>query len=277
MQKANILTINFLHLLRGGAFEETKPIGLLSAYKWAKLVSLAAKHGLTQILASGLERYYYDDNMNIPAQQIDVIKEQLKTVPTAGFSDLYDFSKLHLQSKKYNTQLQQIIHSEYTDEEKSYETMQVMAIIIVNVDHILTGKSYLKGIIDLGRYLRIEGGKVDFVKLENWLSKCGMTKMANLQGSLLITGFGFSREELPFMTRPEKDVWPELLRAISSDDISHIRPWQLHENTGGFLVGNPSTAMRSIRHTFRYRRYSARETFSTIYRGIMKGLSEIEE
>ncbi len=277
MQTTSITIRNFINILRSGAFDDVKPIGMLSNYKWRKLVDLAKMHGLIQVFANGLERYHYDNNLNISESLIDEIGAELRVAPITGFADLYDFNHMVLQSKPLNQQLKDIIRKEFADTERSYETLQAMAIILFNAEHILTGRSYLKGIIDLGRYLRLEGNKVDFVKLEEWLKKTEMTGMGNLQGSLLITGFGFTIEELPFVVKLVKKPMQQLLSAISHDDLSQLRPWALHESKGGFVVGSPLKIYRSVRHSLRFQHFAPRETYATIFRGLARGISEIEE
>ena len=277
MQTDNILFKNFLYIIRSGAFDDSRPISMMSPFKWGKMVQLAQLHGLIPILAKGLEHYFYDVNFNIPPSQIEDIRERLKSNPIKGFNELYDFDHLRLQNKTLNQRLQQIIKAEYADIERSFETMQTLAILLVNVEHILTGKSYLKGIIDLGRYLRVEGSKVDFVKLENWLKSTEMTKMGDYQCRLLISGFGFSKEEFPFMQKNPGDDLEAVLLAVSPDSLKQFKPWDFHESKGGFVIGSPLRTLRSIRHTLTYRRYAPREAFSTIYQGFLKGLSEIEE
>ena len=277
MQTISIQIRDFINILRSGAFDDVKPIGMLSNYKWGKLVDLAKMHGIIQIFANGLERYHYDSHLNISASHIDVIRDELRSAPVTGFADQYDVNHMTLQSKSLNQHLKSIIKKEYADPERSFETLQVMAIIVFNTEHILTGRSYLKGIIDLGRYLRLEGSKVDFVKLEEWLKKTKLTKMANLQGSLLITGFGFTIEELPFMTKTVGKPMDQLLSAISHDDLSQLRPWALHESKGGFVVGSPLKIFRSVRQALHFWRFAPRETFATIFHGLMRGISEIEE
>ena len=277
MQTISIQIKDFVHILRSGAFDDVKPIGMLSNYKWGKLVDLAKMHGIIQIFANGLEHYHYDSHLNISESLINVIREELRSAPVTGFADLYDVNQMTLQSKPLNQQLKSIIRKEFADPEKSFETMQVMAIIVFNTEHILTGRSYLKGIIDLDRYLRLEGSKVDFVKLEEWLKKTKLTRMSNLQGSLLVSGFGFTIEELPFMTKMVKKPVNQLLSAISHDDLSQLRPWALRESKGGFVVGSPLKIFRSVRHALHFWRFAPRETFATIFHGLMRGISEIEE
>ncbi len=277
MQGFDIQLSNFLHILRSGAFEESKPIGIMSEFKWKKLVNLANYHHLVRFFANGLERYYYDENLNIPAGQIEAIRKLLENMPPTGFAELYNFGKIYLHGKKDNAHLRDIINEEYASPERSYETMQVMAILMVNVVDILTGKSYLRGVIDLGRYLRLEGNKVDFVKLESWLSRISMSRMAELQGSLLIEGFGFSKEELPFMKKTIHHADRELKRAVNYDKLNDSKSWDFHEGKGGFIVSSPRSAIKSIRHALNYLRFAPREAMATIYQGMVRGLKEIEE
>ena len=277
MRKFDIQTTNFLRILRRGAFDEGKPIGIMSPYKWAKTVNLAEHHSLTPLFALGVEKYYKDDSINIPGEQINVIREHLKNTPQKGFGDLYDFGKIHLKSKTLDEKLSQIVSKEYADAEKSYETMMLMSIIIVNVEHMMNGYSYLRGIIDMGRLLRQEGNKVDFVKLDNWLSQTRMSRIANLQGSLLINSFGFTKEEIPYVSKVEKDAMQEMMKAVYGISSTHSDGWHFQESKSGFIVSSPLKAMRSIRQSLHFRRYAPRESYSTIYRGFLKGLSEIEE
>ena len=65
--------------------------------------------------------------------------------------------------------------------------------------------------------------------------------------------------------------------AIRTNVTRDGQKWEFHQNKSGFIVGSPQQALRSIRHSLRYRRYARREAYSTIFRGILKGLSEIEE
>lgn len=277
MQKTGILARNFIHILRSGAFDESKPIGRLSPFKWSQLTLLATHHNLLVTYANGLEKYYYNDNFNIRQNEVDAIKARLQEVPRHGFSDLYDFNQIHLHNKQLDTKLQQLIQKEYVDEERSYPTMQLMAIIVVATNQILTGKSYIRAIIDLGRYLRIDGAHVDFVKLERWLRLTHLTNMANLQGNMLVSVFGFSPEEIPFITKAYDKAYDIMLKGLRYNDIHLLKTWAFHQNKSGFIVSSPKTAFKSIRHSMNFYRYAPRETLSSISKGILKGLAEIEE
>jgi len=76
----------------------------------------------------------------------------------------------------------------------------MLNIMLYNIDQTISGHTSLHGIIEMGRFLRKKGDKVDFVKLESWFHKLGVNRMAELHGSVLISLFGFQIDELPFMT-----------------------------------------------------------------------------
>lgn len=268
---------NFITILRSGAFDDSKPIGMLSDFKWNKLIELAHIHDVVNIFAQGLEHYYYDDNLNLSESHLGKIRTLLQETPTHTIPELYDIDKVHLHSTALESKLREIVGQEQKDTERSFETLQLAAILFENVNHILSGRSFLRGIIDLGRYLRQDGNRIDFVKLERWLQQTKMTKMAQMQGNLLIEAFGFSAEELPFVARNDHRAKEVLDGAIRTNVTRDGQKWEFHQNKSGFIVGSPQQALRSIRHSLRYRRYARREAYSTIFRGILKGLSEIEE
>ena len=218
---------NFITILRSGAFDDSKPIGMLSDFKWNKLIELAHIHDVVNIFAQGLEHYYYDDNLNLSESHLGKIRTLLQETPTHTIPELYDIDKVHLHSTALESKLR--------------------------------------------------GNRIDFVKLERWLQQTKMTKMAQMQGNLLIEAFGFSAEELPFVARDDHRAKEVLDGAIRTNVTRDGQKWEFHQNKSGFIVGSPQQALRSIRHSLRYRRYARREAYSTIFRGILKGLSEIEE
>ena len=232
---------NFITILRSGAFDDSKPIGMLSDFQENKLIELAHIHDVVNIFAQGLEHYYYDDNLNLSESHLGKIRTLLQETPTHTIPELYDIDKVHLHSTALESKLREIVGQEQKDTERSFETLQLAAILFENVNHILSGRSFLRGIIDLGRYLRQDGNRIDFVKRDDHRAK------EVLDG------------------------------AIRTNVTRDGQKWEFHQNKSGFIVGSPQQALRSIRHSLRYRRYARREAYSTIFRGILKGLSEIEE
>ena len=75
----------------------------------------------------------------------------------------------------------------------------------------------------MGEYLRTRGNKVDFVKLENWLNTLQLSAMAELQGNVLISVFGFEEDEIPFVSKSDPNAYRLTLRSISdlAKDTAH--------------------------------------------------------
>lgn len=85
------------------------------------------------------------------------------------------------------------------------DTLYLLRLIVGNINGMLSYGISLRGIVQLGNYLRTRGDKVDFVKLENWLRRLHIRRMAQLQGSILMRFFNFEQDELPFVRHVEKE------------------------------------------------------------------------
>lgn len=94
----------------------------------------------------------------------------------------------------------------------SMETIYLLRLIVSNANAMLSGGISIRGIIQLGLYLRTRGDKVDFVKLDNWLIKLHLQRMAQLEGSVLITFFNFEQDEIPFVKLVERGAYKLTLR-----------------------------------------------------------------
>lgn len=106
-----------------------------------------------------------------------------------------------------NRRLDKIQNDERHAIDTSVETIHLLRLIVGNVNGILANGINLRGIIELGKYLRTRGDKVDFVKLERWLTKLHIQRMAQLEGSVLITFFDFEKDEIPFVRFVERGAY----------------------------------------------------------------------
>ena len=161
----NVLTRNYFRMLRNGAFGEKEPMEPMSRYKWDSLYRRAGRE-----------------------EVIMYIKEDAPHT-SINFED-------HKQGRKFRS----IAKAEYHAIDTSLDTLDMLNIMLYNIDQTISGHTSLHGIIEMGRFLRKKGDKVDFVKLESWFHKLGVSRMAQLHGSVLISLFGFHIDELPFMT-----------------------------------------------------------------------------
>lgn len=127
----------------------------------------------------------------------------------------------------------------------------------------------------MGQYLRTRGDKVDFIKLESWLRKLHIQRMAQLEGSVLITFFDFEKDEIPFVRRVEKAPTNSpyapfiTTRRRQRHRVRTDCHW-LVRTTGG-------TMRKSLRRSIRYMTYAPIETISNFTHKVFHSLSEIEE
>ena len=146
----NVLTRNYFRMLRNGAFGENEPMEPMSKYKWEALYRRAERE---EVLS-----YIKDDAPHI----------------SINFED-------HTQGRKFRS----IAKAEYHAIDTSLDTLDMLNIMLYNIDQTISGHTSLHGIIEMGRFLRKKGDKVDFVKLESWFQKLGV----NGQQGARIIGF----------------------------------------------------------------------------------------
>lgn len=179
---------NFLKLLRIGAFGEKQTILPMSPWKWEQVVAMANGHRLEGILAEAIRINNIGEDLNIPDRLLPIEGVVNYTMPTPM-----------LLTRWRQRRLDSIYEQERHSIDTSVETLRLLDIIVANVSAIEQRQISLLYIIALGRYLRMQGQYVDFVKLENWISQLRMQRVASMLGSMLVWGFGFERDEIPFM------------------------------------------------------------------------------
>ena len=139
-----------------------------------------------------------DEGLNLPESIITDIKakqEERKTL-TARIP-----KTVRLSNSLLNRRLKSLIYNELHSIDTSIEALDLLKLIVSNSETMFTRGMNLGGIITMGEYLRTRGNKVDFVKLENWLNTLQLSAMAELQGNVLISVFGFEEDEIPLSRR----------------------------------------------------------------------------
>lgn len=267
----DIIKRNFFRLLRSGALNEYVTLEPMTTFKWNRLFQMAASQNVVSIALKGVKNHQYDTNIHIPQKLILGLQEMTdKDEQEWG-------SNPHLSNPTLNKRLKKIKHDERHAIDTSMETLQLLDIIIFNVNHILAKGISVRGIIELGSYLRTRGDKVDFVKLETWLSKLHLQRMAQLQGSILIVVFNFEQDEIPFVENVERDAYPLILRTLTHTEIDTTKEWHFREGKAGFVQNNNKVLRRNLRRSMRYINYSPIETSSHFIANLVRSLSEIEE
>ena len=175
-----------------------------------------------------------------------------------------------------NRRLAKIQDDERHAIDTNMDTVKLLLIIVSNVNGTLANGINLKGIVELGEYLRTKGDKVDFVKLDNWLAKLRIQKMAQLQGSVLIKFFDFEKDEVPFVRHVEPGAYSLTLRSLYYN-IKDQQDIQFEQSQSGFVHTTGGTMRKNLRRSMRYLSYAPIETISNFLNNFFRSLSEIEE
>jgi hypothetical protein len=192
----NIIEKNYFRLLRSGAYGNEERMEPMSKFKWNKLFQMINSQDVVQIFFQGANAHRYDTNFNLPKDLTEEIKKA--NIQITDFRTVMK-TQYNLSNKWLNDRLHKIRDHERHSIDTSLETLYLLNIIIYNINNILNRGMSLRGIIELGIYLRTKGDKVDYVKLENWIKKLHIQRIVNLQCSVLITIFDFDINEIPFV------------------------------------------------------------------------------
>lgn len=175
-----------------------------------------------------------------------------------------------------NRRLAKIQQDEPHAIDTSMDTIYLLRLIVSNVNAMYSGGISLRGIIQLGQYLRTRGDKVDFVKLDNWLTKLHIQRMAQLEGSVLIKFFDFEKDEIPFVRTIERGAYKLTLRSLYYN-IQDMEEIKFQQSQVGFVHTTGGTMRKNLRRSMRYFGYAPIETTSNFMNNFFKSLSEIEE
>lgn len=200
---------NFTTLLRAGAFGITDtPLQPMSTFKWNRLEEIAVRLGIFGYIAAGAKVLSAD-----PAMPKSFNKEESEEV--------YSCADAHFNNRFKQRRYERICDSEPHDIAPSMETLHLLKLHVTISDDIIASSLPIAGIISVGRYLRNDGHKVDYIKLENWLTRLGIVQTSSLIASLLIELFGFEEDEFPYIKRfyksPLKHYHQLLNHALSNN------------------------------------------------------------
>lgn len=174
-----------------------------------------------------------------------------------------------------NRRLIKIQKEERHSIDTSIETLYLLRLLVSNINGILANGISIRGIIQLGQYLRTRGDKVDFIKLESWLRKLHIQRMAQLEGSVLITFFDFEKTRFPLYAE-----WKRRLQTHPTLPLLQYAGGKRHRvrTDCHWLVRTTGGTMRkSLRRSMRYMTYAPIETISNFTHKVFHSLSEIEE
>lgn len=261
----DIITRNFFRLLLAGALKEKENIEPMSYFKWRRLSQMAYAQHVENVVKSGIDILPSETWINSPQEFLNnTIKEEKS-------------EKLSLNNRLLDRRFHKIEQNELHAIDTNVGALDVLRIIVSTVSTMLNQGIMIKGILKLGTYLRNKGDKVDFLKLDKWLGKLHLRRMAQLQGSMLIAVFGFEKDELPFVQREEPAAYNLVVRSVYHTASDTAEEWHFKQNRSGFVTNNSTLLRRNLRRSLRYITYAPLETISNYFSNFTLSLQEIEE
>ncbi|WP_455062758.1 hypothetical protein [Prevotella fusca] len=270
----DVIQRNFFRILCSGAFGTQSSIEPMSPFKWRRLMQMVDAQHVMPIFINGVAKHSMDEGLNLPDSIIaDIKAKQGERKSLAARIP----ESVKLSNRLLNRRLRNLMYNELHSIDTSVEALDMLKLIVSNSELMFTRGMNLGGIITMGEYLRTRGDKVDFVKLESWLNSLQLHAMAELQGNVLISVFGFEEDELPFVTKSDPKAYRLTLRSISDLAKDTAQEWHFKQNSAGFVQNNNAVLRRNLSRSLRYVGYAPIETTSNFFHNFVRSLSEIEE
>lgn len=281
----NIIKRNFLRLLRLGAFGENEVIEPMSKFKWEVIFHIANIHNVVGLIFDGIAKNKENEAL-IPQ---DIILKYKKILDEEGYDikaqatgsrpsvQLPDAGLSHMCNGFLNARLKRIRENEPQSADASVETLNMLDIIVQATECTMTYGLSFATILRIGIYLRVDGDKIDFVKLENWLRKLNLTRMAQLEGSILIDIFGFEMDEIPFVNKMEPSAHKIAIEALEKPIRIDIEEWKIRQKSTIFLANNSKAMMKTVKNCMKYFFFAPVEASSNFLHRFASSLSNLEE
>lgn len=281
----NIIKRNFLRLLRLGAFGENVVIEPMSKFKWEVIFHIANIHNVVGLIFDGIAKNKENEAL-IPQ---DIILKYKKILDEEGYGikaqatgsrpsvQLPDAGLSHMCNGFLNARLKRIRENEPQSADASVETLNMLDIIVQATECTMTYGLSFATILRIGIYLRVDGDKIDFVKLENWLRKLNLTRMAQLEGSILIDIFGFEMDEIPFVNKMEPSAHKIAIEALEKPIRIDIEEWKISQKSTIFLANNSKAMMKTVKNCMKYFFFAPVEASSNFLHRFASSLSNLEE
>lgn len=251
----DIIRRNFISLIRNGAFGENDTLEPMSKYKWGLLHKLAEIHGVDSII---------DYTLNQGKGALPKLP-----LPDAGLSRLYN--------RRLNKRLQNIREQEPSSDDSSIETLNMLDILIQTAEAMLSYGLSIGNIVRTGIYLQNDGDKIDYIKLDNWLKRLDMHRMAQLIGSLLVELLDFEPEAIPFLSRMEPSAKNLAHEALYKPHHIKAEEWKVRQLNNGFIGNNNKAMLQVAYNCCKFFVYAPIETISSFIARFTDSLANIEE
>lgn len=155
----------------------------------------------------------------------------------------------HLLNPLQEKRRQRIYDEERHSIDTSIETLSLLNLIIYNINSINVSGINVDGVIHLGRYLREEGHKVDYVKLDSWIKQLFIRRMSSLVSSVLLYVFNFEIDELPFLYHKYPEAKEMLCKQIAQAARSGVQQHNRMANLRYSPLGSAAMAWQKLRTT----------------------------
>lgn len=274
LANTDIILRNFFKLLKSGALGEFEEIEPMSDFKWNRLYDIALQQSVLHTAAAGIKC-----NPHTPAAMPQHIVDRfLEAADTMNHDDgEAKTDNALLTNKLLNHRIRRTRERENASEERSESTLHLFNLIITNTNQVLTRGISYGHLLPIGTFLRHQGDRVDFVKLDRWLEKCHIKNLAQLYGSILITTLDFEKEEVPFVSRIDPYGYRQAMRSLLHHTNVDTKDWQFHQSATGLVENDPKAMMRTVKNSMKYFAYAPIETTSNLLHSFIVNLAELEE
>lgn len=261
----NVVLRNLVSLASEGAFGCNNAIMPMSDFKWEILYKLSLHEDVAPYVWRGVLNHEDDKFTNIPPK----VKSLLGKTPFNNQDELissFDITDIETQKlsyivKKYT--LKDIVYKERHSIDTSKISLDFLSLILQNTNIILRNGIRMRGIIEIGLFLRNKGQHVDFIKIESWLRKLKLRQMASLQASVLVDMFSFGNDEFPYIRKFVKKG--KIMTIKSLERV--IKANKLDRTFNKYSIVN----------FIKFYKYSHSEALCKTVSTLTRGLSEIEE
>ncbi len=274
LANTDIILRNFFKLLKSGALGEFEEIEPMSDFKWNRLYDMALQQSVLHTAAAGIKC-----NPHTPAAMPQHIADRFMEADNAVRHDdaERETADALLTNRLLNRRIKKTRERENASEERSENTLHLFNLIIANTNQVLTRGISYGHLLPIGVFLRHQGDRVDFVKLDRWLEKCHIKSLAQLYGSILITTLDFEKEEVPFVSRIDPFAYRQAMRSLLHHTKVDTKDWQFHQSATGLVENDPKAMMRTVKNSMKFFAYAPIETTSNLLHSFIANLAELEE
>jgi len=202
--------------------------------------------------------------------KLDGMLHNIDTVPDG---------EVALSNRWLNQRLTDIQEQERHSIDCSMPTLQLLRMIVANVNVMLAVGMPLKGIIAVGNYMRKEGNKVDFMKINKWLERLHIRRMAHLQAAVLVEYLGFEPDEFPMfnLMRHRRSTRRLVMGALHRGANEQADRIVFNQTQAGLVSANSKMLMQTLRRITPFITVAPIEATSCFTSKLLKGIAEMEE